>query len=396
MKRNLLIFAAVLCLLFAFGTAFAQDKPSIKLNWYGYVKLDGSYDQNMTSHGNFAMWVNRPTVDESDEQFNMTANQTRFGVKMQGENYKNVGVAGQIEFDLYAGVTGATVAENKPMLQLRHAYFSVKYGPTMLLAGQTWDLFSPLNPSTLNYAVLWGCGNLGYRRPQISLWQTFNPAGPTTFTMAGGFLRTIGTDLTPTFTLAVGETSEGADDGTDAGIPSFQGIVDFTHKFSSGSSLRCGVSGLYGTLKAETTLGNSEDYESWAVNGHLMLSFASGFGIAGEAFRGSNLQSYMGGINNNSTINGVRSTGAWASCWAALSPKTKVNIGAGIDDPQNQDFSTGRSKNFSYFGNISYAFIPQASVGLELSQWETEYKIAADDTDTFHNTRVQTSFMLNF
>jgi len=371
---------------------FAADKPTFNLDWYGYFKLDGAMDQNLTSHGNFTMWVQPQSTDRNDEQFNMTANETRFGVVAKGKNYQNVNVTGKLEFDLYAGVTGATVAENKAMLQLRHAFFTVATANFKLTAGQTWDLISPLNPQTLNYPVLWGCGNIGYRRPQLSMSYTAEAGPQTSVEFATGFFRTIGSDLTPTFSLAVGESSEGSDDGTDAGIPTIQGRIDVKHKSASGASVRFGMSGLWGRLKAETNLGNSENYESRGVMGHIALSPSKQFGFLAEAYTGSNLGSYFGGILNSSTIDGVDSKGGWGSLWVVPTPKLRLNTGLGIDDPDDSDIMSGRTQNRCIFGNFRYSLVPEVTLGFEVSHWETRYK----NSEAADNLRMQTSFILNF
>ncbi|MCP4567124.1 MAG: hypothetical protein GY841_06050 [FCB group bacterium] len=83
------------------------------------------------------------------------------------------------------------------------------------------------------------------------------PNEKTTMTFASGFFRTIGTDLTPTFSLAVDEVKDGEDDGTDAGIPSIQGLWEVNHSWTKNGYVRAGVSGLWGQLIAETTVGNS-------------------------------------------------------------------------------------------------------------------------------------------
>jgi len=372
------------------------EEPSLETKFYGYVKLDGSYDQNLTSHGNFAMWVKPHSYEGDDQQFNMTANQSRLGVKISSKNYGKVELYGQFEVDLYGSVTGGTIAENKGMFMLRHAFFSVKSGNTKLLAGQTWDLFSPLNAPTLNYPVLWGAGNVGYRRAQVSLFESFAVGPQTQATLSGGVFRTIGSDLTPTFSWSLAdsnETADGIDDGTDAGIPTVQGRLDINQKFSSGAKLLLGVSGLWGQLKAETNLGHSNTYETWGVCGSASLSFKSGAGLAGEYYVGSNLGSYMGGILNNSTIDGTGAAGGWAAAWFKLNPKTKMAFGGGLDTAKEEDIASGsRKNNQSIFGNITYTIVKNASVGFELSQWQTEYK----DSDTMKNLRAQTSFMMNF
>ncbi|MCB2230558.1 hypothetical protein KQH82_07570 [bacterium] len=386
------LLAVVLCAMMAGGSALADNEKSFEYNVYGYFKLDGAYDQNLTSHGNFAMWVKPKSIDADDEQFNMTANQSRFGLNMNSKGYEDVSIKGKVEFDLYAGVGGATVAENKPMLQLRHAYFTVQKGGTKLLAGQSWDLISPLNPSTLNYSVLWGVGNIGYRRAQVSLWQSFK-AGESDVTLAAGAFRTIGSDLTPTFTLSVGELSEGSDDGTDAGIPSVQGLLDIRHAFSNGGALRVGASGLWGQLKAETNMGNYENYETWIATGHLQVDFSKAFGINGEVYSGQNGGSYFAAIANNSSIEGVASFGAWGSVWAKVSPKVKFSAGFGMDDPEDADLNMGdRSYNQCIYGNVTYQLVDPVSIGFEVSQWQTDYLSG----EQAKNLRGQTSFVMNF
>jgi hypothetical protein len=375
-------------LLVLAASAVAGDKPSFELDWYGYVKLDASWDQNPTSHGNFVMWVQPQILEADDAQFNMTHRSSRVGFKASGKNIKEATLGGQVELDMYGGG-----AENKALLLLRHAYFTVQMGQFKLLAGQSWDLIAPLNPSTLNYPVLWGAGNIQYRRPQITMFYNLMSSKQTNATWAAGMFRTIGSDLTPTFALAAGETADGDEDGTDAAIPSFQSRFDVTHKLPSGTSIRAGFSGLWGELRSETNLGNSEKYESWAACAHLMVSFTSGVGFSGEVFTGSNLGSYFGSILNTNRIDGLASQGGWISAWAKPMQKVKLAAGFGVDDPDNDDLNTAdRSKNQAIFGNVKYSLVPQVTLGVELSQWETEYK----DVNSAKAFRIETSFIMNF
>ncbi len=392
LKSTCFWVVSVILILTICGGVSAADKPSFDLKWYGYFKLDGAYDRNMSSHGNFVMWVQPPTTPGHDNQFNMTANETRFGLSATGNGYNNVKVGGKLEFDLFASITGATIAENKSMLQLRHAYMTVETGHVKLLAGQSWDLISPLNPATLNYSVLWGVGNIGYRRPQVSFWYNFKSGAATDISLAAGVFRTIGNDLTPTFTLALGEAAEGADDGTDAGIPSFQGLIDIKSNLKSGGVIRGGVSGHWGQLKAETNLGHADKYKSWVMAGHLQVNPTAKYGFSGEIYSGSNLGSYFGAILRNSEVKGLSSYGGWFSAWLQATAKAQVSAGYGMDDPDNADFATGRSRNSCVYGNVRYALVPQMTVGFELSNWVTNYK----DAETANDFRAQTSFILNF
>ncbi|HUV29779.1 MAG TPA: hypothetical protein VMY05_01620 [Acidobacteriota bacterium] len=394
MKSMARIALGVVCLgLLAVSNAPATDTGSFDLNWYGSLKLDGSWDENLTSHGNYVMWINPRVYNGDDEQFNMTANETRFGLSITGDPSRDIAVSGQLEFDLYAGAAAGAIAENQAMLQLRHAYFTLEMENTRIVAGQTWDMISPLNPTTLNYSVLWGCGNIGYRRPQISLWHTLDTGPVTEVTVAAGFYRTIGSDLTPTFTLAAGEFSDGDEDGADAGIPSFQGLCEVDHQFASGTSLRLGASALWGRLKAETTLGNSATYKTWAASSHMALTWPTGFGISSELFTGENLGSYYGGILNTNVVDGLATVGGWVSVWMSPSDPVKLSAGIGMDDPDDDELGVAsRAKNRCVWGNIRYAVVPQATIGFELSQWKTQYK----DAGSVASLRAQTSFILEF
>lgn len=388
MKKVTLITAALCFVMLALGTT-ADAAPSFKPSLYGYIKLDGAYDQNMTSHGNFVMWVNPRSNGTDDEQFNMTHKQSRFGVKINGEGYDNLNIGAQAEVDLYA--SGGT--ENKALFLIRHAYLWLGTGNFKVIAGQYWDMVSPLNPSTLNYSVLWGCGNIGYRRPQVSFWYTYQAANSYKVTFAAGAYRNMGDDLISLTLSTAGESADGEDDGTDAGIPSAQGYADFQYNWDKNGYVRFGGSGAYGQLKSETDAGNEEKYDSWLASGHFKVSFPQGFGFSGEVYTGVNTRQYNGGIAQSSTISGVDSKGGWFSAWAKVAPQFKLGAGVGLDDPDDADIANNsRAKNTSYYGNIQYNVVPGAMIGLEVSQWETEYKAA----ETAKNLRVQTSFMLSF
>lgn len=386
MKKALLLSTAMILALTM--TVTAADKPSFNFDLSGYFKLDGSYDQNMTSHGNFSLWT-KP-ANEDDEQFNMTANHSRFVMKATGEGYADANVAGHLEFDFYGGVTGASVPDNKPMLLLRQAYFTVKKGNLQLKAGQSWDMVAPLNAPMLNYGYLLASGNIGYRRPQVSLSYIGQAGENTAVTIGGGFARPMSDDLALSLTLA----ADGTDDGTDAGIPSVQGLFEVNHKPQQGVKVRAGVSGLYGQLKAEANDQSEEEtYNSWAFAGHLKLDVTPKFGLLGEAYVGSNLHTYFGGVANLNTVDGTDTQGGFLAMWAKPHQKVKLVAGAGLDKADEDALADGnRSNNQTIYGNVQYQLVEQVTLGLEVSQNETEYKNASSSD----NLRVQSAFMLNF
>ena len=57
---------------------------SLDIQFYGYIKADASYDDSRTTPGNFIVWVNSETTNKNDDEFNLTANQTRMGFNITG------------------------------------------------------------------------------------------------------------------------------------------------------------------------------------------------------------------------------------------------------------------------------------------------------------------------
>ncbi|MCX6835296.1 MAG: porin, partial [candidate division Zixibacteria bacterium] len=140
-KRKILILSAFVGLLMvAAASASAENKPAMEINWYGTVRLDASWDQNPTSHGNYVMWVSPQSLGKDDAQLNITHRASRFGFRAKNAEKQEVTIGGNVEIDMYGGG-----AENKVLLLLRHAYFTVQSGQFKLLAGQSWDLIAPLN-----------------------------------------------------------------------------------------------------------------------------------------------------------------------------------------------------------------------------------------------------------
>jgi hypothetical protein len=133
---------------------------SLDIQLYGFIKLDAAYDTSRIENGNYAKWVENESANDDDDQFNMTANQTKLGAKITGPDGEDMKTSGQVEVDFYEGGS-----ENKARLMMRHAYMKLDWPEKRfnIIAGQTSDVISPLYPSTVNYSVYWWTGNIGYR-----------------------------------------------------------------------------------------------------------------------------------------------------------------------------------------------------------------------------------------
>ncbi len=357
----------------------------VDLSLYGYVKLDASFDSARTDVGNFARWVESEDGRHDDSQSNMTANQTRLGIKLDGVGDEDVRAGGRIEIDGYGGGN-----ENAPHLRVRHAYMTLDFPKyrTQILAGQTWDVISPLNPSTVNFTPLWWSGNIGFRRPQIRVTRDLRLCDSIDLKLQAAVTRTIGRDA--------GDFDPG-DTGEDAGFPTAQGRLAFTFPTFGERKTTVGISGHYG--QEEYDLDSRDQHtriDSWSANLDIVQPICKVLVFKGELFAGKDLDSYLGGIGqgiNAGTLKELGSIGGWGAFSLGPWDKWRFNLGAACEGVRDADASAGmRTLNLSVFGNAVYQVLSNAAVMFELSHWHTEYK----DLNDGNNLRFQLSFKYDF
>jgi len=353
---------------------------------YGYVKLDASYDDSRTNYGNFVLYVPGESGDKNDEEFNMTARQTRLGVNIAAPQSDDWTAQGRIEVDFYGD--GSTRHENKAEPVLRHAFFRLSRRDFGLIVGQTSDVISPLNPYTLNYTVGWAAGNIGYRRPQLGMTYARTLSGGDRVLTRLAIARTSG---------LTGEDLDldGRNDGEASGFPSVQARLAFvTRRFTEKESV-FGLSGHFGREDLRWD-ANEKELESWSINWDVDIPLTGQVSFKGEAFVGCNLDDYFGGVFqgvNTSTHDGIEARGGWAQVRYQPDQEWQFHAGVGLDDPSDEDLDSGmRAKNGFVFLNALYTIIPAVTVGLEYSYWETEYKEMSIGTDN----RIQASFIYSW
>ncbi len=352
---------------------------TLDIQFYGFIKLDAAWDSSGVFPGNYVLFTDQGR--DGDDEFNITAKQTRLGVKIQGPDTGNMKTGGLVEADFY----GAAGAENKFNLLVRHAYMTFdwpdhKFG---ILAGQTSDVISPLYPNTLNYTVLWDAGNIGYRHPQVRVTQQLQVRDDMTLELAGAIARTIGDVEIMTFTP-----------GADAGFPTFQGRAGLTFPWFGFKPTTVGVSAHWGREQ----YSSDDKVDSWSLNLDVLQPICPVVTVKGELYVGENLDDYFGGIGQGvragaTESHAVGDRGGWFAVVLGPWDAWSFNVGAGLDDVESGDVDTDdRTSNRSLFANAIYALNKNADIGVELSQWRTDFK-GDDDVDDF---RIQTSFIYKF
>jgi hypothetical protein len=239
----------------------------------------------------------------------------------------------------------------------------------------------------LNDTVLWWAGNIGFRRPQLRLTQSTALSKDVDLKLEGAFARTIG---------VAGSYTPG-DAGEDAGFPSLQGRASVTFPWFGPKPTVIGLSGHWAREEYDINAnGTNKDFGSWSTNLDVTQPVNKWLTLKGEVFNGENLNAYLGGVGqgvNTTTNQEIASKGGWIAAELGPWDKWRFNVGAGIDDVDNSDINVGdRRINRSIFGNVIYSVNKHAEIGLELSQWRTDYK-GSGDADAI---RAQTSFMYKF
>jgi len=357
---------------------FLKNQP---LKFYGHLKLDMSRDSARTNDGNTAMWVVKQP-DGDDDEFNMTARHTRFGMNYTAPESWGPKAFGKIEIDFYGGSP-----EFKPGLRLRHAYMDFQWESGWgLLAGQTWDVPMPLWQWKLNTAVGWNQGNTAFRRPQLRVWYRGKLGEGSNWKIAAAIADPIAKDI----------DGVGDDDGEDAGVPDLQARVSFVFNvFGGAPKAEIGVGGIYGKREADL-VDHDDDYTAWLFGVDILLPVTKDVRILCELYdsqAGSSYNASMAQDYNKTLEREIRSRGGFVNVIWKIGKQWTVVGGYGICDPKDGDLSTGqRSRNTSVFANVRFKFAKQAWVGLEYDRMETDYK----DEKDYSNNRVQMCFCLKF
>lgn len=322
-------------------------------------------------------------IKEDDSSFTMNARLSRIGVVYTGEKAKWLGdaeIEGRVELDFYN--TLDNVIASRAMPRIRHGYAKATWGGFSILLGQYWDIISPLYPTINDDLLMWNAGNLGDRRPQLRLnWDVDLGCDRT-------FILTLGATATDT----VNRTDFGGDgffDGEETGVPGFQGRVAW--KFPARVCDKKSEIGFWGLFSADATnvpigLSGRSHFTSYAYGADWQIPLRDWLEFRGEAWYGSNLDDYRGGINQGvNTVLGreIRAWGGWAEFVVKPVEWYQLAVGGTIDNPRDNDVKgTALPRNYNwtyYFGN-RFPVGGGLTFAIDLEFWRTGYLGAEEGT----------------
>jgi hypothetical protein len=143
---------------------------------------------------------------------------TRFGIDFSGpriESLNNAKLSGKLETDFENGGS-----ESRQIIRIRNAFLRLDWKDFSVLAGQNWNIVSPLFPTVNNDTLQWNAGNVGDRRPQLRAAYEPN-AGRGKLSFAGGIGLTGAID-------AVDLDNNGFRDGEESARPDVQGRIGYS------------------------------------------------------------------------------------------------------------------------------------------------------------------------
>lgn len=324
---------------------------------------------------------------------------TRFGVDVNPPRLPSGwGGIAKLEIDFYNTIIDrpATGTVSKDLLsnsraapRIRLAYVQVSKGAFTLLAGQNWDLISPLFPSYNSEVVMWNGGNTGDRRPQFRL--SYEPkvgAGKLSLAAEIGASGAVdGQDL----------DGDGIRDGESAVTPTGQVRIGYSGPLNSQTwSIGFWGHGARQQLNRNPIAGR-EDFSSSLVGIDLSLPLLKNLLIKGEAWTGKGLSDVRGGIGqsvNTATGQVIDASGGWAEVSYKFDDHYTLLFGTTLDSPDGSDITApnGRVRNrVHYVGNRFFAG-RGLSFGFDYGRWQTRFKALPTGTNNRFNLYVQQAF----
>ena len=339
---------------------------------YGCITVSTVYETERSTEGDIILWVDSPDV-HGEDAFYIDARSSRLGVDIAGPPvsiFPCAKVGGKVEFDFQ----GQFVYKNKPGVLFRQAYVEVKNNNYRLLAGQGWEVISPLYPGNLNYVPGSAAGNLGYRRAQLRGERYLTFSETSKLILQGSLNLGVELDFATDPTVV----------GGTAGWPIIEGRAAWQIGQSNcpcakpaeiGFSAHIGEE-IYDFLPPNPDPQLNVARRTWSFNIDLSLPITQRLSLQGEFFTGENLAAYMGGILqgvDRNTHKTIRSTGGWFNFKYFWTPRLYSYAGYSLDDPFNQDLTTGRTYNQFYFANLLYDLTDKFMVGVDVSSWKTNW-----------------------
>ncbi len=352
------IAALAATLLLVSTPAVADELPPLSI--YGFARLDLIVDDSTMSDVERPMYVESEATRPDDVEMSLHPHLTRLGLSIdKWRAAEPFDASGRLEVDFQNRGQGSM-----PTMQLRHAYFALSVRDKVeILAGQTWDLISPLFPAADNDTLLWNAGNTGDRRTQLRL--TATPIDNIRYAIAVGMTGAVDAqDL----------DADGRLDGVESATPMIQWLLEFRKRMFGETPMQIGMWGHF----AKEELGDGTELDSRSFGAHLFFPLEDRITLLGEVYVGHDLSDIRGGIGqgvNPTTGEEIGAAGGWVELVGVITPRHMLAIGSSFDLPDSGDLEDGdRERNMTAYGVLRYRPRKALQLGAEYIRWVTDYK----------------------
>jgi len=326
------------------------------------------------------------TPGVNEDEFTVHAKTSSLSLDATGPNLGDFRTSG--------GIT-ATLLNQLPLRNLSgffvvRAYADLTSDDWRFRLGRDNDLFSPLNPSTVNMLLQKGAGNLGWFRGQFRVDRFFQVSDRQRWTVSTSLSQPDVTDFLVNPAIR----------GSDNGWPNVEGRLGLQlgTPRDGQNPFEFGVSGLVGQLRAVDPGGvfggatgpivvvpGQEVSEIWALNVDAQIH-GERLGARGEFWVGEGAGTYFMAAAqslNPQTGRPIRAHGGWGEVYYKLTPAHTIHVGFGIDDPRNQDVGATNLANPNDPGQNTlnqvawltwwYQATSYLRLGFEVSHRKTDY-----------------------
>lgn len=339
--------------------ALAEDEAP-PLSIYGAARLDILADSARMDDIHSSLFVEKDGAGATDGELTMTPRLSQIGLGIDqwelDDRGRYVG-EGKLEID-FGGGAGTNA------IRLRHAYATVTVRNKIeVLAGQTWDLISPLNPLVQDDTLLLFAGNTGDRRPQLRL--SALPVDNVRIAVAAAATGTLDQrDL----------DDDGRMDGIAAGTPMVQGLIELRQPLRRGG--RALLLGVWGHVAREE-LADGTRHPSRSLGMHVQVP-APFMTWSAEIYGGTNASEIGGAVGRGvdpMTGRRTHSIGGWFEIALAPTKKHVLAIGGTGDLAAEDDVMPGdRSGNGTVYTALRYKPKASLQLGAEYLYWKTLYR----------------------
>ena len=354
----------LLIVLFAGATELRAQRPDIQATFEGIVLVNGFHTSRSVNNSDVPQFV-LPAGDGA--ALGATVRQTRVTLTATAPELLGGQLTGVLDADFFGGQQPSTGGRTFPLPRIRRAFAELAGRRFAVLVGQESPPIASVSPVSLassGFPAFAGAGNLWLWIPQVRGSVELARAGTTRAGLELAMLAPVSGEPQTPFTTQPDAAERSGRPYLQSRMRAFWGAGDMQGE--------AGLGGHYGWLRRED--GSLAETKAFAASAIVPVS--PRLEVRGEAFAGEALAGLGGGgigQGLDAAGNPIRTRGGWAQIVARPVADLEVGLGAGIDDPDDDDVAAdGRLRNRAVAAQLTWRHAPIV-VGLELRRLETDY-----------------------